>query len=249
MYKRYLYFSFIACLLAGPVYGQEAKTKVLSTPVSSRQAMLQPDTVVQPEDRQYSAFCRPCFLSPDTLLALPPMDSRGGWTTGPYCWGGYWSPLGGWNDWQLHEGLNVSLSAAATVGLGRHSLSGFSQSVALMYAVPLSSRLSLALGGYYSHFNLGRSDFNDAGFNAVLGYRFSDRWEAYLYAQKSVVTPQLPRPLYDFSHIGDKIGAEVRYQLSPSTTVGVSVWFQHVPDGPQKPWFPSADETKRRDSF
>lgn len=174
-------------------------------------------------------------LSTDSIMPLPPMNYRGGWTTGPYYWGGYWGPFGGWNDWQLHSGLNVSLSAAATVGLGRNSLSGFSQTASLMYAMPLSSRLSLAIGGYYSHFNLGHSDFNDAGINAVLGYRFNERWEAYIYAQKSVVTPKLPPHLYDFSNIGDKIGAEVRYNLSPSTTIGVSFWYQNVPNSPLPP--------------
>lgn len=213
------------------LYAQETKT-VKSADVPSAEWAVQPVGTETPTIEEKAIKPRhKDFQSADTVLALPPMNYRGGWSTGPYCWGGYWGPFGGWNDWQLHGGLNVSLSAAATVGLGRNSLSGFSQTASLMYAVPLSSRMSLAIGGYYSHFNLGHSDFNDAGINAVLGYRFNDRWEAYVYAQKSVATPKLPRYLYDFSNIGDKIGAEVRYNLSPSTTIGVSFWYQNVPDG------------------
>ena len=30
---------------------------------------------------------------------------------------------------------------------------------------------------------------------------------------------------------GDKIGAEVRYNVSPSFSIGVSVWHQNMPDG------------------
>lgn len=156
-------------------------------------------------------------------LALPRLDWRGRTLRYPYT--GFW---GGWSDWKLHPGLNGSLSASATVGLGDDSFSGFSQSVALMYAASLSPRLSLGVGGYFTHFNWGPRDYNDAGLTAVLGYRFDEHWEAYLFAEKSLQTPHMPRPLYDLSGIGDKIGAEVRYNFSPSLSVGLSVWRQSV---------------------
>ncbi len=162
-------------------------------------------------------------------LALPKVNERGIISRHS----AYTSPAG-WNDWELHPGLNASLSLSATVGLGSKSGSGFAQSIALMYATELVPRLSLAVGGYYSHFNWGATQFNDAGFSAVLGYRFNEHWEAYIFGQKSVVTPKKPVPIYSFGDFGDKIGAEVRYNFSPSFSIGVSVWHQSTPNSGQR---------------
>ena len=168
----------------------------------------------------------------DTFYSIPTW--RNGYAA-PLIWSGYGRVAEGWDDWRLHSGLNVSLSASATVGFGRHALSGFSENVSIMYATALTPQLSLALGGYYSHFNLGHSDFSDAGVNAVLNYCFNERWEASIYAQKSLLTPQVPRPVYDLSNLGDKIGAELRYNISPTATIGVSVWYQNMPHVPGPP--------------
>lgn len=135
----------------------------------------------------------------------------------------YIEPLGGWNDWSLHSGFNVALSAAASFAFGKYSGLGFSQTLSLMYAQPLSPRLSLAVGGYYSHFNWGMQQFNNAGLNAVLDFRFNEHWESYIYAQKSLLTPNMPVPLYWLSDIGDRIGAAVRYHFSPSFSVELNV--------------------------
>ena len=158
-------------------------------------------------------------------LALPRLTERG--TIARYS---LWGPFGTWNDWGLHSGLNASLSLSATVGLGSNRGSGFAQSVAMMYAAELAPRLSIAVGGYYSHFNWGAAQFNDAGLTAVLGYRFNEHWEAYLFGQKSIMTPKMPMPLYYMGDFGDKIGAEVRYNVNRSFSIGVSVWHQRVPD-------------------
>lgn len=158
-------------------------------------------------------------------LALPTLTERG--TISRYS---LWGPFGTWNDWSLHPGLNASMSLSATVGLGDNSGSGFAQNVALMYATELAPRLSLAVGGYYSHFNWGAAQFNDAGLTAVLGYRFNEHWEAYLFGQKSIMTPKMPAPLYYMGDFGDKIGAEVRYNVNKSFSIGVSVWHQRMPD-------------------
>ena len=68
------------------------------------------------------------------------------------------------------------------------------------------------------------STFRDAGLTAVLGYKFDEHWEGYLYAQKSIVT-NTPIPLYiqDLNDMGDRIGAAVRYNFSPNFSVQVSV--------------------------
>ena len=154
-------------------------------------------------------------------LHLPEVNSHGhvmGLGRWPYYWGG-------WHAWDLHQGLNVSLGASVFGFFGKHAPSGtgFGQNISMMYAMPLSDRLSLAIGGYFSNLTWARSSYQNAGISAVLGYRFDEHWEAYLYAQKSLVRGNYPLPLYDISDIGDRIGAAVRYNFSPSFWMQVSV--------------------------
>ncbi len=175
-----------------------------------------PDFVAVPE-------AAPTGLA-DTV-AMPRLSERG--TVAAHTPPGPW---GQWGDWRLHPGLNASLSLSATVGFGDNAGSGFAQSIALMYAAEIMPKLSLAVGGYYSHFNWGAAQFNDAGLTAVLNYRFNERWEASVFGQKSMAQPDMPLPLYYMGDFGDKIGAEVRYNVSPSFTIGLSVWHQSAPD-------------------
>lgn len=191
---------------------------------TSAQEVLHTPVAVQP-DAEFTA--EPMAVEPAITdsLALPALTERG--TISNYT---LWGPFGLWNDWRLHSGLNASLSLSATLGIGNHSGSGFAQNVSLMYAAALTPRLSLAVGGYYSHFNWGPGEFNDAGLTAVLGYRFNEHWEAYLYGQKSIMTPKMPVLPYYMDNFGDKIGAEVRYNFSPSFSIGVSVWHERMPD-------------------
>ena len=131
----------------------------------------------------------------------------------------------GYDRWDLHRGLNVSMGASVFGSFGRHGSTGFAQNVALMYAMPLTDKLSFSLGGYYSHFNYGRESFHDAGLNAVLGYQFDEHWEAYLYAQKSLTDRKrfMPLPLWELTNQGDRIGAAVKYNFSPSFSIQVSM--------------------------
>lgn len=191
---------------------------------ASAQETIEKPLPAQPEHR-LEAQPEAVAMSTTDSLALPQLTERG--TISRYT---LWGPFGVWNDWSLHNGLNASLSLSATVGLGDNAGSGFAQSVAMMYATELAPRLSLAFGGYYSHFNWGPAQFNDAGLTAVLGYRFNEHWEAYLFGQKSIMTPKMPMPLYYMGDFGDKIGAEVRYNVNRSFSIGVSVWHQRVPD-------------------
>lgn len=152
----------------------------------------------------------------------------------PMSWGGMY-------DWQLHEGLNVNLGASVFTSLGRNTYhgAGFQQNVSLMYAVPVNDRLSLAIGGYLNNLTWHHDNFRDAGLSAVLGYRFDNHWEGYLYAQKSLSPNRrlmsfryndpiygrmaFGTPFYDFAGMGDRIGAAVRYNFSPSFSVQVAV--------------------------
>lgn len=157
-------------------------------------------------------------------LNLPALDHNGQVrpiSRYPYSW---W---GGYDNWDLHPGLNVSLGAsvATTFGKGGLSGAGFAQNISMMYAVPLSDKLSLAVGGYFNNMDWGRYSYRQAGINAVLGYRFNEHWEGYAYLQKSIVSSNkpLPYPLYDMGHMGDRIGAAVRYNFNPNFSIQINV--------------------------
>lgn len=112
------------------------------------------------------------------------------------------SYFGGWYDWGLHKGLNVQLGASvfAQFGKGAHSGAGFQQNIALMYAMPVTDKLSVAVGGYLNNINYSGDNWRDAGLSAVVGYRFNDHWEAYIYGQKSIsnhLPSRLRYSLYD----------------------------------------------------
>ena len=131
----------------------------------------------------------------------------------------------GWYDWQLHKGLNVNLGASvfATFGDGPWSGTGFTNSISAMYAVPLTDKLSLAVGGYLNNLYWAHDAYHDAGLNAVLGYKFNEHWEGYIFGQKSMTNKMIPLPLYDMSNIGDRIGAAVKYNFNPKFSIQVTV--------------------------
>ena len=132
----------------------------------------------------------------------------------------------GWNNWQLHKGINISLGASVFTQVGSHRTGGvgFAQNLSAMYAMTLSPKLSLAVGGFFNNVSWTHTTFRDAGFNAVLGYHFDEHWEGYLYAQKAV-TSNMRIPLYiqDLNDMGDRIGAAIRYNFNPSFSIQVSV--------------------------
>ncbi|MBO4316556.1 MAG: transporter [Prevotella sp.] len=151
--------------------------------------------------------------------------------------------FGGLYDWNLHEGLNVSLSASVFAQFGKHAQHGvgFMQNFSTMYAVPLTNKLSLSVGGYLSNMNWQNDAYRNAGLTAMLGYRFDEHWEGFLYAQKSLTHNV---PLYGYYPAGglmggylydpfyaaqmgaaDRIGAGFRYYFNPSFSVSVS--FEH----------------------
>ena len=59
---------------------------------------------------------------------------------------------------------------------------------------------------------------------AVLGYKFNEQWEGYVYGQKSIVTNvPIPPYLQDLNEMGDRIGAALRYNITPNISVQMSV--------------------------
>ena len=137
----------------------------------------------------------------------------------PYGWGAF-------GTWRLHKGLNINLGASVFAQFGRHARNGagFAQSFSAMYAMPLTDKLSLAVGGYINNVYWHHDASRETGLSAVLGYRFNDHWEAYLYGQKTITSNRLiPYPLYDMGWMGDRIGAAVRYNFNPSISIQVSM--------------------------
>jgi hypothetical protein len=154
-------------------------------------------------------------------LHLPSLNQNGQVPyTGIYPYNWY-----GWYNWDLHEGLNVNLGASVFAQFGHNAYhgAGFAQNISAMYAIPLTNKLSLAVGGYLNNVSWAHDSYRDAGFSAVLGYKFDEHWEAYLYGQKSLVNNHIPLPIYDMNNVGDRIGAMVKYNFNPSFSIEVSV--------------------------
>ncbi len=162
-------------------------------------------------------------LLPDTTLHLPSLNNLGQMH---YInrWPMSYS-LAGYQNWDLHQGLNMSLGASVFAGFGKYAPSGagFAQNVSGMYALSFNDKLSLAFGGYFLNADWGGRNLRDAGLNAVLGYKFNDHWEAYLFGQKSLMSPKVPWPYYDPMEFGDRLGAAVKYNFNPSFSIQLSV--------------------------
>ena len=163
------------------------------------------------------------MLLPDTTLHLPSLNNLGQMH---YInrWPMSYS-LTGYQNWDLHQGLNMSLGASVFAGFGKYAPSGagFAQNVSGMYALPFNDKLSLAFGGYFLNADWGGRNLRDAGLNAVLGYKFNDHWEAYLFGQKSLMRPKVPWPYYDPMEFGDRLGAALKYNFNPSFSIQLSV--------------------------
>ena len=189
-------------------------------------------------------------------LNLPAINQYGQ----PETIGRYPMGFGGWNSWGLHKGLNVQLGASvfAQFGRGAHHGAGFQQDIALMYAMPINNKLSVAVGGYLNNVNFAGDNWHEAGLQAVLGYRFDEHWEAYIYGQKSISNNINNRlrysvfdggygamgcfggfsrnfygmpsySLYDLNNFGDRIGATVRYNFNNNMSIEVSVENRWLP--------------------
>lgn len=154
-------------------------------------------------------------------LNLPTLNMKGQVPLMTYPYDGWW----GFNNWTLHKGLNVNLGASvfAALGKGAPQGAGFAQDLSMMYALPLTKRLTLAIGGWVSNAYWAHDRFTDAGVSAVLGYKFDEHWEAYVYGRKSLVNKPIPYRFCTMDDLGDRIGTAVKYNFSPSFSVQVSV--------------------------
>lgn len=221
---------FAACLAAVKISAQEVKGLV-SMPDTTDVVSTGPANVLvggydAPTGILVGSGRETGALAPADTLHLPVLNGLGQTYINmyPFDWMGYY-------DWRLHAGLNVNLGASvfATLGDGPWHGTGFTQSLAAMYAVPLTGKLSIAVGGYLNNMYWAHDAYHDAGLNAVLGYKFDEHWEGYLFGQKSIVHTPMPMPLYDLNSIGDRIGAAVRYNFNPSFSVQVTVSAERRP--------------------
>lgn len=154
-------------------------------------------------------------------LHLPMLNMQGHAPIMSYPYDTWW----GMDSWQLHKGLNMNLGASvfASFGKGAPKGAGFGQDLSLMYAWPLTNKLSLAVGGWLSNAYWTHDRYTDAGINAILGYKFNEHWEAYVYGRKSIMNKPVPYHFRSMQELGDRIGAAVKYNFSPSFSVQVSV--------------------------
>ena len=216
--KKYIFTMVLATMTALAAYAQEEK----------------PQNKAEFDDELYNPSLKmttPMTTSPTLSefgvsldsLHLPELDDRGrvmNYIYYPYYFGGTWS------NWRLHEGLNLSLGASIFSQFGKHAYGGvgFAQNLSVQYATALTSRLSIAVGGYLDNMYWANTTFRDAGMTAVLGYKFSDQWEGYVYGQKSIVTNvPIPPYLQELNEMGDRIGAALRYNITPNISVQMSV--------------------------
>ena len=148
----------------------------------------------------------------------------------------------------LHQGLNVKLdlSAFATFGHHAHHGGGFGQSLSATWLQPVNDKLWVATGGRLSNIIYGGDSYRDGSLYLMAGYRFNERWEAYIFAEKTLTNNHAPRFRYDGWGYGyggiyggydplmhslmpydavpaDRIGAAVRYNFSPTCSMEVSV--------------------------
>ena len=191
------------------------------------------ETAMEPAVPNLTAEPMEPTLTPDSL-ALPRLNYLGQVQPLGYWYGMYPMYSGmGWSNWELHKGLNVSMGASVFAQFGKHARhgAGFNQNIAAMYAMPLTKNLSFAAGGYLNNTYWGHDTYRDAGLSAVLGYKFNEHWEAYVYGQKSIVSSNyIPYSIYDMNALGDRIGAAVKYNVNKNFSITLSVDKQWAPD-------------------
>ena len=220
--KKHIFTIVLAMMTALAAYAQEVKQQnnaefadELYNPSLKMSTSISPQMTTSPALSEFG-------IGLDSLH-LPELDNRGrvmNYGYYPYYFGGAWS------NWRLHEGLNLSLGASIFSQFGKHAYGGvgFSQNLSVQYATALTSRLSIAVGGYLDNMYWANTTFRDAGLTAVLGYKFNEQWEGYVYGQKSIVTnAPIPYYLQDLNEMGDRIGAALRYNITPNISVQMSV--------------------------
>ena len=191
------------------------------------------------------------FAQSDSPATTPPTEESlinvGGCVPPPLGRGWGWAAL----PW-LHQGLNVKLGLSAFATFGKHAShgGGFGQSLSATWLQPVNDKLWVAAGGRINNIVYGGDSYRDGSLYLMAGYRFNERWSAYVYAEKNITNNHGPRFRYDgygfynplmspysCDPLGarwggvlpydmmaaDRIGAAVRYNFSPTFSMEVSV--------------------------
>ena len=131
----------------------------------------------------------------------------------------------GYGDWQLHEGMNLTFGASVFASFGKNAYHGvgFGQNLAMMYAHPLSNRLTAAAGVYMNNLVWGAETYRTAGLTALLNYQLSERLDAFVFGQKQLLTNvPLPMRFFNWSEVGDRIGVGLHYKVTPAFSFSAS---------------------------
>lgn len=271
MKSKIAYF-FMLILCCASVHAQQVHLGPLHSSDNPREDWLLPgDTIFQAEqpliykgkpvkNTQYS-------VAKKSLMALAPFqdtDSKSMYAGDRSVYAGdssfFYNPVSmmpfSTYGYGLHRGLNVSLdlSAFATFGKNLPHKGGFSQNINATYLAPLTKdgKLWIAGGGYFNNTFWGSDSYRDVGLYAILGYRFNEHWEAYVYGQLSVsnnysrygnlyrgypnygwgwpVTGVMPLG-YGMGAAGANVlGAGVKYNVNKNFSIGLNVegiWYNN----------------------
>lgn len=268
MKSKIAYF-FMLILCCASVHAQQVHLGPLHSSDNPREDWLLPgDTIFQAEqpliykgkpvkNTQYS-------VAKKSLMALAPFqdtDSKSMYAGDRSVYAGdssfFYNPVSmmpfSTYGYGLHRGLNVSLdlSAFATFGKNLPHKGGFSQNINATYLAPLSldGKLWIAGGGYFNNTFWGSDSYRDVGLYALLGYRFNEHWEAYVYGQLSInnnYNRYMSYPYYGWygwptmgvmplgygmGAVGANVlGAGVKYNVNKNFSIGLNVegiWYNN----------------------
>lgn len=271
MKSKIAYF-FMLILSCASVHAQQVHLGPLHSSDNPREDWLLPgDTIFQAEqpliykgkpvkNTQYS-------VAKKSLMALAPFqdtDSKSMYAGDRSVYAGdssfFYNPVSmmpfSTYGYGLHRGLNVSLdlSAFATFGKNLPHKGGFSQNINATYLAPLTKdgKLWIAGGGYFNNTFWGSDSYRDVGLYAILGYRFNEHWEAYVYGQLSVNNnySRYGNPYRGYPYYGwgwpatgvmpfgygmgaagaNVLGAGVKYNVNKNFSIGLNVegiWYNN----------------------
>lgn len=268
MKSKIAYF-FMLILCCASVHAQQVHLGPLHSSDNPREDWLLPgDTIFQAEqpliykgkpvkNTQYS-------VAKKSLMALAPFqdtDSKSMYAGDRSVYAGdssfFYNPVSmmpfSTYGYGLHRGLNVSLdlSAFATFGKNLPHKGGFSQNINATYLAPLTKdgKLWIAGGGYFNNTFWGSDSYRDVGLYALLGYRFNEHWEAYVYGQLSInnnYNRYMSYPYYGWygwptmgvmpmgygmgAAGANVLGAGVKYNVNKNFSIGLNVegiWYNN----------------------
>lgn len=172
--------------------------------------------------------------------------------------------------WNLHEGLNAQIGAGVTVGWGKYNPfrgGSFFTDISLIYARPVTDRLTLAIGGTVSRFKFYGDPVVTGSVMALANYRFNEHlsgtiYGAYhdnlsgntafhsLYSLDSFHTfNTLNSPYLPFLGRCAEIGAEMTYKFNNGVTVGVG-YTQYIDvSSDVRPWLPPSRKNSTHPVF